>query len=485
MTDPVNAIAGGGPDMPANVTLVDHNASVFRPDPSYKDEAYNAEKQLEIYGGKYANKTARPLIELGRALYKEGPFRKGINLLGEKNLLFPHLQAYGDYRIAVAFNDNGKKEQWTLANRLNMDLDLKLTATERVHAFLRPLDKNNSFTRFDIGGDKENEFEVQLDGNADALFFEGDLGAMLTGFTNRYNKIDLPVAAGLMPMILQNGVWLEDAFTGVAATLPARNNALLDISNMDITGFFGFDKVTSRAVVKANKDLDDEQTRIYGVTAFIEAMQGYWEAGYGYTDPSDDGNAPLDDLDYHNLTAAFTRRYRGLISNSVRVIWNFGQDRDPKNLLQTADGWLFLIENSLVTSKPLSLVPYFNMFIGVDRPQSLARDAGAGGVLKNTGILFETDGLTGFPKMDDAAQDTLGGALGLEYLFNLDQQIVIETAVVKETGEGVIKGDQLGLGLRYQRPITNAWILRADTMVAFRESDDDLFGVRFEIRRKF
>ena len=43
----------------------------------------------------------------------------------------------------------------------------------------------------------------------------------------------------------------------------------------------------------------------------------------------------------------------------------------------------------------------------------------------------------------------------------------------------------MGLSARYQIPITNAIILRADVMAGFRSSDDDLFGARFEIRRKF
>ena len=75
--------------------------------------------------------------------------------------------------------------------------------------------------------------------------------------------------------------------------------------------------------------------------------------------------------------AGFTRRYGGWLSNSVRVIHNFGQDPDPGQP-QTADGTLLLLENSLITRLPLTLVPYLNLFVGLDRPQSVARDAGAG-----------------------------------------------------------------------------------------------------------
>ena len=55
-------------------------------------------------------------------------------------------------------------------------------------------------------------------------------------------------------------------------------------------------------------------------------------------------------------------------------------------------------------------MPYANFWAGFGTTQSLARAGGAGGVLKNTGINFETDGLTGFPKLDDTAVNSVGGS---------------------------------------------------------------------------
>ena len=109
---------------------------------------------------------------------------------------------------------------------------------------------------------------------------------------------------------------------------------------------------------------------------------------------------------------------------------------------------------------------------------------------KNTGINFETDGLTGFPKLDDTAHDTYGGAIGINYLFGLDRQIVAEIAGLKirgndnETGRAAA-GDQFAIGLRYQQPISKTWIVRGDVIAGFRDSADDLTGIRFEVRRKF
>ena len=295
-----------------------------------------------------------------------------------------------------------------------------------------------------------------------------------------YTSVDLPISFGLMPVLFQNGIWAEDAFVGGAFAIPALNSPKLDISNMDFTFFGGFDKVTTPAIKDAQGNLADHGVNVYGAAAFIEANEGYWEAGFGRID----GDGSFDDLSYNSATVAFTRRYGRRLSNSVRAIWTFGQDAD--NVQQTADGVVFLVENSLITHLPSTLVPYFNAWIGFDRPQPLADNTG---VLKNTGINFETDALTGFPKLDDTANDTWGGAIGIQYLFDLDQQIVVEAATVQtfngNEADTNAKGNQYAVGIRYQLPISAAWIVRADAMYGWLDNVEDIAGARLELRRKF
>ena len=36
--------------------------------------------------------------------------------------------------------------------RVNVDIDLKLTGTERIHAFFTPLQEDAQFTRYEFGG---------------------------------------------------------------------------------------------------------------------------------------------------------------------------------------------------------------------------------------------------------------------------------------------------------------------------------------------
>ena len=474
---------GGPRKMSPAAKEVDTDKSKFSPDPNYEDKPYSAEEQIKIYGGKRAVEVVRPLIELFRPQYSQGPFRQGENPFGGKNTTSLQFLAFGDWRTAVAFNDNGETEIGQVATRLNLDLDLKLTGTERIHAFLRPLDKGGNFTRHEFAGnDREGGTTIELDGNIETLFFEGDIGAIQAGLSDEYASYDLPIALGLTPFIFQNGVWVEDAFTGGAFTIAAKNSPALNISNMDFTFFAGFDKVTTPAARDALGALDDDDLNVFGVASFFDANEGYFEAGFGFVEGDDE----FSDIDYKSLTFAFTKRYGAWLSNSIRYISTFDQDRD-NNAQQTADGQIILLENSLITSKPSTLVPYFNLWAGFDRPQPLAD---ATGLLKNTGINFETDGLTGFPRLDDTGHNTIGGAVGVSYIFNLDQQLVVEAAALTpiegdvEAGRATV-GDQIGLQIRYQRPVAPGWIVRGDAMMGFLENADDLRGLRFEIRRKF
>ena len=470
------------PEMSPEAKPTEFDRGVFKSDPTYEDKPYDAEGQIEIYGGKYDIDEPRPVIEIGRPLYREGPFREGTNIAGEKNLFFEHLQVYGDWRTAVAYNDNGATEAGLVATRLNLDVDLKLTATERLHAFFRPIDDDGDFTRYEFFGDNSGDLDVQFDPIPETYFFEGDLGAIWQGITGEYNTLDLPITGGKIPMIFQNGVWVEDAFLGGAMAFPAMNSKALDISNFDVTIFAGFDNVTTRAITDNDGDIAESDVNVYGIATFAEALEGYIEAGYGFVH----GRAGHHDKSYHSITGAFTRRYGGWLSNSVRAIGTFGQDPEG-GVDETAEGFILLVENSLITHKPLTLVPYLNAWVGYDRPVPLAREDG---VLKNTGINFETDGLTGFPKLDDSGQDTFGAALGIEYLFDLDQQIVVEAAGLKviggpnEAGRPAVD-DQFAIGARYQLPLSNAWILRADAMYGWLKNAPDIGGARVELRVKF
>lgn len=450
----------------------------FLPGPDY-EHAYDVDEQLNIYGGKTAIEPPRPLLEIGREQYTSGLYDPSNTALGELNPLLPGLAVYGDWRTAAAYNKNNGKEIAQIATRLNIDIDFKFTATERIHAFLTPLQKGNvKFTRYEFGGaDSNDKFNDELDAEPQTLFFEGDAGAIYAGYSGQETSFDLPFTVGLYPLFLQNGIWANDAILGGAFTLPAKNSASLGLSNFDITFFTGFDNVDNASLVRADGSIDNNSASVYGVTAFIDAFSGYIEAAYGLIV----GNDTQDAVTEHYLTAAYSRRYMNTVSNSTRVFANFGEDgRDDR------DGLAIISENSLITSLPSTLLPYANFFVGFGDPKPLV-DGNNAGILKNVGINFETDALTGYPKLDDTASNAWGGAIGLQYLFNLDQQLVFEAAMVQPfENDGIgAKDPQYAIGVRYQLPLDRAWLFRADATYQWLEGAEDNMGIRAEVRRKF
>jgi hypothetical protein len=468
-------------DDPAGSTVsnLDEKGDLFRPGPQY-DKKYNAQNNVDVYGAKSNVATARPILEAGREQYTSGDYKDESAIFGQKNLLIPGLAVYGDWRTAVAYNQNNGNDIAQIATRVNIDVDLKLTGTERIHAFFTPLQDNNRFTRFEFGGGAGNEkFNEEFDFNPQTLFFEGDAGSIYSGFSGTDADFDLPFTAGLFPLFLQNGIWANDAILGGAVSLTAKNSQKLGIPNYDITFFTAFDNVDNALIKGDVANRNNNVSNIYGVTAFIDAFDGYIETGYGLVQGNDD---QVDGQLTNFVTAAYTRRYRNTLSNSTRVFANFGDGDED-------EGVAIISENSLISGLPSTLLPYANFFVGFGNPQPLVDGNGAG-ILKNVGINFETDALTGFPKLNDTGSNAYGGAIGLQYLFDLDQQLVFELATVQPFGDPIpgigVAEPQYAAGVRYQIPINKDWLFRADaTYQVSEELDDDNFGVRAEFRRKF
>lgn len=456
-------------------------ANWFLPDPSYP-QAYDPQAQLDIYGAKHMNPTAYPPIQYGIRLYDWGAYTPRPTWMGIKNPIMNGLMIFGDLRIAAVDGTlkNASPSQKKLAVRLNLEGDWQFTPTERIHALVRPLDSGGIATNYQFGSNVSGDkFTHEGNFGLKTLFFEGDLGAIRAGLTNEDNKRDRPISFGRVPIFTQNGIWADDPIDGVELSIfTAQSSRKLDIPNYDLIVFGAFHNISSPALPAG-----DTSAKLAGFAGFFDGFGGYTEYGYGYLRDSDN-----PDLSYHNVTAAYSKRWWGKFANSYRVIGNFGQKAN--GAAKTADGVLLLFESSLVrgsltTINTLTFVPYLNLFAGFKKPQPLARAADTGGVLKNTGINFETDGMTAYPTLTASANDAYGGALGLEYLFNLDQQIVAEVARYQPRGDNNPLGAQTGFGLRFQRPITHTWIVRADAMKGWRTGLNDIYGVRLEFRRKF
>ena len=129
-----------------------------------------------------------------------------------------------------------------------------------------------------------------------------------------------------------------------------------------------------------------------------------------------------------------------------------------------------------------------NFFAGWDRPQSVARAGVSGGILRNTGINFDTDGLNGYPTLDPTGSDTAGGSIGVDLIGDdLDRQLIVEMTYLSPHGSKntQVPSDQYALGGRYQFNLTHSTLLRFDAMYGWRRGLKDVQGTRMEWRWKF
>ena len=107
--------------------------------------------------------------------------------------------------------------------------------------------------------------------------------------------------------------------------------------------------------------------------------------------------------------------------------------------------------------------------------------------------LIETAGLSPFVDFQEEVSVMVeDGRLRPDFIIRLpgDQQLVVEGAMVQviegrnEPGRPA-RGDEYAIGVRYQRPLDVAWIFRADAMHGWRVENENIAGVRIELRRKF
>jgi len=114
---------------------------------------------------------------------------------------------------------------------------------------------------------------------------------------------------------------------------------------------------------------------------------------------------------------------------------------------------------------------------GFKSPQSLA-GARCGGVLRNTGITFESDGMTAY-RRSTPKRTTPTRCAGAGVPFDLARQIVGKGPVVQRRGDNTL-GNQTGIecAISSQSARTDH---RFDAMKGFLQGQKDIYGVRAEL----
>ncbi len=459
-----------GIEASSNVKKTQYRNSHFSSDPQYDNVEYDAISQLSIYGDKKSVTTPRALLELGRPIYKKGEIPQSQTWLGEYNPVTQQFLIYGDMRLA----SSAQEDLTTVGARIDLQLEWKFTATERLHASMAPLENNGEFTRIQ-SSDTSDEENAEFNFEPLTLFFEGDLGAISSGILGRAVKWDLPFVIGKMPLEFQNGYFLDDVIEGVAVSVISKNSPAFNISNYDVTLFAAIGDVDQQFSTVNNLAAPDEDTQIFGLTSYLDASDGHWEFNIA--------RSSSDDTEFVTSALGFTRRYGSYLSNSIRIMHSSGTADAG---IDSVNGTLLVLESSIITSLPSTLIPYLNVFIADDSPQPIAITGKKQGVLNNIGIAFESDALMSVNGINAVAKNNLGGAIGIEYLFDLSKQLVFEAAMSDRISEGDANsaGKTTAFAARYQQNINTEWAYKIDALIINSDTQDNT-TIKIEVFNKF
>lgn len=341
----------------------------------------------------------------------------------------PRFVGYGSYQIfGQAFNE-GKREQHGIGHQLLIDLDLRLTGTERFHVQFRPLGRKNSggsFYQFNSPhGYDDNSTLIP-----DRYWFEAELFSLFgQALDDPFTPRDYHIVVGKFPMTMHNSLLMNDDIFGVAIN---KNTLYLPpFSNVNFQVFYGADDVDS--TIQPSPEVVGFNTAIDYRHTFVETT-----LAYVYDDQlsgSDSGYA-----------AGSVTQFFGPLSLAGRVLGKWGDD-DGRG-----DGQLFVVESnySRKFSKEFKhntgfehAVYYANAFRATSGWNSIS-----GGNFDRIRSTFEVNPLVNISQFG-ATDDLFGAAMGVQLFRDDDNQSwTPEIAFEDDSGDAVF-----GIGLGWMKKV--------------------------------
>lgn len=343
----------------------------------------------------------------------------------------PRFVGYGGYTLFGQALESGGRRRDGVGHQLLVDLDLRLTSTERFHMQFRPLGRKNTGGSFYQLNDPV-DYDDNSTGIPDRYWFEFEVFSLISDLVGEeFTPRDYHVVAGKFPFLLHNRLLMNDDVLGVAVN---KNTILIPpFSNLNIQVFAALDDVD--AVDGASS------SELYGMHWTADYRHALLEATVAYllhTQGSD------RDAGY---TAFSATQFFGPWSLAGRVLGKWNDEGG------TGDGQLYVFESNFVRSMPEGVVHatgiehavyYLNAFKATSGWNSIS-----GGNFNRLRSTFEVNPLTAISTGARRTDDTLGAALGVQ-LFRRhdDESFIPEVAWEQPGGEAV-----WGVGLRWQRKL--------------------------------
>jgi hypothetical protein len=414
------------------------------------------EQELAIHGGSYLNESidsirARhevcvehpPAEYLPENWWGPQPIALPYNYLGSNaipvhpclkwcgpngSMWEPRLVVAGGYQVFAAAYQQGHEQHNGIGHQLLVDIDLRLTGTERFHVEFRPFGRKNtggSFYQFNNpAGYIDNSTGVPQ-----RFWFEGELQSILGGLIdNPRPQLDVNFVVGKFPFALHNALLINDEVLGIVL---AKNYFISSpLSNLNTQVFY------------APSDVDSAygNTGMAGIHFLGDYRHALIEATYAHVFNPGRGDHAAD-YGAFSLTQLF-----GPLSVAGRVMFKEG-DRDG-----IGNGQLYVLETNFSRIPPDWLqdrtgieltVSYLNLFKATSgwSPISGANFNRLENLFTLNPLLNIAAGL--------APTDTTGAAAGVQmFCHHQDASLTPEIAVEDVSGHSA-----WGIGLVGQRKL--------------------------------
>jgi hypothetical protein len=358
-----------------------------------------------------------------------------VTFLGEA--LNPRLDLDGRVELQFLHARTGGTFDTVFVPQIDLQLNLQLTATQRVFALLRPLERGDRRPTLYRFGDHDG-WTGRFQGEPEALFYEGQPFNWLS--PNDRWPLDVSVAGGRIPFTLHNGLWFDNYFDGFSI---AKNNIQLgSLSNLNVLYFLTRGQ-TQPGITLSERDRREQEKNLTGVDVntdwgeyFVEAS---WAVGY------DNGKVRdgRQDLDRHFWALSLTRTLSSDAGVAFRAMGS------TPNATAGA-GELFALEGQYGLWDTLLYATVFGATADWLPPSV------QGSPLDREGILFAFDRLVPTPQLNPRAADTVGGVVG--DVLNPRGWLTVTPEfgwLVDEHPDGV---DQVGAGVQLQVDLSHLLI---------------------------
>ena len=336
----------------------------------------------------------------------------------------PRFVAAGSYELfGIAFEENDTRQD-LIGHQLLLDLDLRLTGTERFHVQFRPIGERNTGGSYYQLNDPEGYINNST-AEPDLYWFEFEWASVFGGFI--HDEIfprDWRFTVGKFPLTMHNNLLMSDDVTGV--TFSKNTIFLGNLSNLNFQGFI------TPGSVDAFTDGDAD---LAGFNLYADWRHVFFEFTAAYLQ-----HEQLDDRDSPYLGLSVTKLL-GRTTLTARTLFKFGDEAGR------GDGQLYVLEANrtrVFDCGPFGIetaVAYATAFKSTKGWNSIS-----GGNLDRIRTTFAVDPLINIATGRDPGDNT-GATLGVQlFRHNEDESLSPEISYESPTGTSV-----LGTGFRYLR----------------------------------